>query len=180
MNVRRVFALKGMSRPVAVCLLLLCAQSPACAGSSGAFSFENEDIQVVIKEVSRLTGVTFLFDPAQVRGRITLIGPGSVSPAEALGLLKSTLALHGYALVRKPEGAWIVAAERARHEDVSLTVVPLRYARADEVASALSWVAPPWIGIVPYRPTNSVIISGPWRAVEELSRIITGEAERQP
>jgi hypothetical protein len=51
-------------------------------------------------------------------------------------------------------------------------VVPLTYARAGEVAYALSWVAPPSVRIVPYYPTNSVIISGHPAAVEGLIDLI--------
>ena len=42
----------------------------------------------------------------------------------------------------------------------TIKVVPLTYARAGEVAYAPSWVAPPSVRIVPYYPTNSLIISG--------------------
>jgi hypothetical protein len=55
-------------------------------------------------------------------------------------------------------------------------VVPLTYARAGEVAYALSWVAPPSVRIVPYYPTNSLIISGHPAAVEELVDIIKRRA----
>jgi type II secretory pathway component GspD/PulD (secretin) len=96
----------------------------------------------------------------------------SVSPAEALELLKSALALHGYTLVRRAEGTWIVLAERNAHEAVRIKVVPLNDARADELAYTLSMVAPPWVRIVPYYPTNSLIISGHPAAVEELVDII--------
>ena len=107
-----------------------------------------------------------------MKGRITLLAPKPVSPVEALELLKSALALHGYTLVRRGEGTWIVPAERVAHEAVRIKVVPLNYARADELAYTLSMVAPPWVRIVPYYATNSLIISGHPAAVEELVDII--------
>jgi hypothetical protein len=42
-----------------------------------------------------------------------------------------------------------------------IKVVPLTYARAGEVAYTLSLVAPPRVRIVPYYPTNTLVISGP-------------------
>ena len=153
-------------------LLLVCPTGPAWATPSGAFSFENADIQTVIKHVGRLTGVTFLFDPEQIKGKITLLAPKSVSPVEALDLLKSALALHGYSLLSRAEGVWIVPAVRVAHEAITVKVVPLTYARAGELAYTLSSVAPPWVRIVPHYPTNSLIISGPPAAVEELVGII--------
>jgi type II secretory pathway component GspD/PulD (secretin) len=107
-----------------------------------------------------------------VKGRITLLAPKPESPPEALELLKSALALHGYTLVRRAEGTWLVPAERMAHEAVRIKVVPLNYARDDELAYTLSMVAPPWVRIVPYNATNSLIISGHPAAVEELVNII--------
>jgi general secretion pathway protein D len=153
-------------------LLVLCPPGPAGAATARAFTFENADIQTVVKEAGRLTGITFLFDPEHVKGRITLLAPGSVSPAEALDLLKSALALHGYTLLARAEATWIVPAERADQEAVFVKVVPLTYARADELAHTLAAVAPPGVRIVPYSPTNSLIISGPPAWVEALGEII--------
>jgi general secretion pathway protein D len=143
---------------------------------SGALSFENADIQTVIKAVGILAGITFVYDPEQVKGKITLLSPKSVLPAEALELLKSALALHGYSLLSRAEGMWIVPAVRARPEAMTVKVVPLTYARAGEVAYTLSWITPPGVRVVPYYPTNSLILSGPPTAVEELIDIIKPSA----
>ena len=151
-----------------LCLLLIRPPGPAWATSSGVFTFEDVDIGTVAGQIGRLTGTTFLFDPEQVKGRITLLAPKPVSPAEALELLKSALALHGYALVPRSEGTWIVPAERVAHDALRIEVVRLNYARAGELAYTLSRVAP-WLRIVPYYPTNSLIISGHPAAVDEPS-----------
>ena len=66
----------------------------------------------------------------------------------------------------------IVPAERVAPKAIAIKVVRLHYARAGELAHTLSWVAPPWVRIVPYFPTNSLIISGPPDAVDELVDII--------
>jgi type II secretory pathway component GspD/PulD (secretin) len=146
------------------------------ATRSGALSFENADIRTVIKAIGVLAGITFLYDPEQVKGRITLLSPKSVSPAAALELLKSALALHGYSLLSRAEGMWIVPAVWVRREAMAVKVVPLTYAKAGELADTLSWIAPPWVRVVPYYPTNSLIISGPPAAVEELIDIIKPSA----
>jgi general secretion pathway protein D len=165
--------LLGLAVVLAASLIL----APLAAGAqqaipSGTLSLENADIQTVIKHVGKLTGITFLFDPDQVKGKITLLSPKSVLPAEALELLKSALALHGYGLLSRAEGMWIVPAVRVAHEAMTVKVIPLTYARAGELAYTLSWIASPWVRIVPYYPTNSLIISGPPEAVEELIDII--------
>jgi general secretion pathway protein D len=155
-----------------LCLVLAANSASAQAGAQKRFAFENADIYIVVDEVARLTGTTFLFNPARVKGKITVLAPGDVSPAQALELLRSALALHGYVLFARSEGTWIVPAEEAAGADVVVRVVPLNYASADQVAFTLAWVAPPGVRIVPYYPTNSVVISGRAAAVEQLVDII--------
>jgi type II secretory pathway component GspD/PulD (secretin) len=123
--------------------------------------------------VARVTGIPFLFDPDPVKGKIMLVAPGEVTPARALELLRSALALHGYALVGRAEAMWIVPA-RETAESVVMQVVPLTYASADEVAFTLSWMAPPGVRIAPHHATNSVVVSGPAAAVERLVTIVRG------
>jgi general secretion pathway protein D len=161
-----------------LCLCLLSPLEAAGATNEVAFTFENADIQTVIKKVGALTGTTFLLDPAQVKGKITLLAPRKVSPEGALQLLQSALALHGYTLLKKAEGTWVVPAEQATQADATIEVVPLKYARADEVADTLSSIAPSGVRIVPYYPTNSLIISGNPEAVEELIGILRGKEKR--
>jgi general secretion pathway protein D len=156
-----------------LCLCLLVPLEVAWATNETVFTFENEAIQTVIKKVGELTGITFLFDPEQVKGKITLLSHKKVSPEEALKLLQSALALHGYTLLKRGESTWIVPATQAATLATIIEVVPLKYARADEVAETLSWIAPPGVRIAPYYPTNSLIISGNPEAVKELIEVLS-------
>ena len=153
-------------------VLVVSLPGPARAAPAEPFAFEKAEVSTVVRHVGQLTGITFLFDPDQVKGRITVLSPTSVSPAEALELLKSALALHGYRLVSSAGGMWIVPGERLAPGAVTVKVVTLNYALAGEVANTLRWVAPPGVRIVPYHRTNSVIISGPPAAVQKLIDII--------
>lgn len=157
---------------VLLATLVTCAAVPVRATAIEPFAFADADIATVVKHVGELTGVTFLFDPEHVTGKITVLAPRSLSPAEALDLLASALALHGYRLVGSPAGMWIVRTERLAAEADIIKVVTLHYARAGEVAYTLRWVAPPGVRIVAYHPTNSLVISGPPAAVEKLIGII--------
>src|SRR4029453_16003799 len=95
-----------LSTGVALCILFSSGVAPASATSSEPIYLENVDIQTVVKHVAALTGITFLFDPGQVRGKITLLSPKGVSSTEALDLLRSALALHGYSLLSRAEATW--------------------------------------------------------------------------
>jgi type II secretory pathway component GspD/PulD (secretin) len=160
----------GKAFGTAVCLIAVLATGPVSvlASPHAQFTFENAEITVVIAAVSRLTGTTFLFDPARVKGAVTVVAPADVTPTRALELLRSALALHGYTIVARPEGMWIVPTADVAKPDFVVRVVPLRYADAGEVASTLAWVTPPGLRVAPYFPTNSVVIAGEEKAVEQL------------
>jgi len=64
-------------------------------------------------------------------------------------------------------------------EDWTVAVIHLDYANAEEVAAVLSEIVPPGVSVVPYYPTNSVIVSGERALVEELTRGGDDAAPRQ-
>jgi general secretion pathway protein D len=173
MRSQKVLSFLGSIRStgVALCILFSAGVAPASATSSEPIYLENVDIQTVVKQMALLAGITFLFDPEQVRGKITVLSPKGVSPTEALDLLESALALHGYTLLSRAEATWIVPVEQVP-EAFTIKVIPLDYARAGELAYTLSWIAPPSVRVVPYYPTNSLIISGHPAAVEALVHLI--------
>lgn len=154
-------------------VLLLTIHAVSVLGAAEArFTFENVDIKIVVAEVARLTGTHFLYDPARVKGAITVLAAGDVTPAQALELLRSALALHGYTIVTRPEGMWILPAHELARPEFIVRVVPLTYADAGDVASTLAWVAPPGVRIAPYFPTNSVVIAGHAAGVQEMINAI--------
>jgi len=153
---------------------LLLARELVWATHELAFTFENADIQTVIKKVGEFTGTTFLFDPKEVKGKITILSPQKVAPEGALKLLESALALHGYTLLRKAEGIWVIPTGKALPMPTVIEVIPLKYAKAEEVADTLAWVAPSGVRIVPYFPTNSLILSGDPKAVEQVIEVLRG------
>ena len=155
-------------------LLLAIGAHEALAGKV-PFTFENAEIEAVIKKASELTGLAFLYDPEQVKGRITLYSPGKASPDEMLQSLRLALAIHGYSLLRKDNTVWIVPGEQAAH----LEVVPLDNTEAEELATAFAHLAPYGMRIVPYYPTNSILIYGDPQGVKEVIRVIKGGREER-
>jgi type II secretory pathway component GspD/PulD (secretin) len=58
----------------------------------------------------------------------------------------------------------------------TFVVIQLRYADAEHVASVLRELLPPTIKVVPYEPTNSVVISGDPAVIEGIeARDLTQE-----
>jgi type II secretory pathway component GspD/PulD (secretin) len=169
----------ALMRFFGVLLFLLGIHGPPVAWAGEVpFSFENAELKTVIEKASELTGLAFLYDPKQLQGKISLHAPGKISPEEALELLESALALHGYALLQKGNTLWIVPTEQApAGRPAHIEVVPLDYAEAGEVAYTLASLAPEGVRIVPYYPTNSLILYGDPQAVKALIQTIKGKGE---
>jgi general secretion pathway protein D len=165
---RFFFLFQRFTKSLLLFLCLVFSLTPAWATNEIAFTFDNIDIQTVIKKVGEFTGTTFLFDPTKVHGKITILSSQKVSAEGALQLLESALALHGYTLLWKEEGIWVMPQSRVTQAAKVTEVVPLQYAKAEEVADTLAWIAPPGVRIAPYLPTNSLIISGDAEAVKQL------------
>jgi type II secretory pathway component GspD/PulD (secretin) len=55
---------------VLLSVLVVSPPDAARATSAEPFSFENTELSTVVKHIGGLTGLTFLFDPDQVKGRI--------------------------------------------------------------------------------------------------------------
>jgi hypothetical protein len=152
-----------------VLLFLLVIHGPGVAWAGKiSFSFKNAELKTVIEKASELTSLAFLYDPKQVKGKISLHLPQEVSPEETLELLRSALSLHGYTLLRRENTVWVVPAAQADH----LEVVPLGYAGAGELAYTLFQLAAEGVRIVPYYPTNSLILYGNPEAVRALIQVI--------
>jgi general secretion pathway protein D len=164
-------------RNLLLAVVLLGPLSIGWAGSEEVLSFENTGLTTVIKKVREFTKTPFLFNPELVKGKITLLAPQPVAPEEALQLLQSALALHGYRMVKTKAGTWIVPAGQVPGETI-IEVVPLQYARAEELAYTLSGVAPAGVRIVPYAPTNSLLISGDPKTVQELLEVLQTQGTR--
>jgi len=63
-----------------------------------AFSFTNSEITDVIQHLVRLTGWSVFYDPAQVRGKVTIITPGKVPLAHAVRLVQGAVRPYGQAI----------------------------------------------------------------------------------
>jgi len=161
-------------RSLLLAVVLLGSLSIGWARSEGVLSFDNAELATVIKKVGEFTQTPFLFNPELVKGKITLLAPQPVAPEEALQLLQSALALRGYCMVKTKAGTWIVPAGQVPGEAI-IEVVPLQYARAEELAYTLSEVAPAGVRIVPYAPTNSLLISGDPKGVQELLGVLQAQ-----
>lgn len=160
-----------------------------------AMKFTNVNLAEVVEKVARATGQRFIFDDS-LQGLVTLTSPELVSPAEALELLHTVLLMKGFAALPTPTGArkivplgegvagasWSLAAPGAQSDVLTATLLRLRDATAERVATALQ----PWLGAsalaIAHPPTNALILAGSEARLKELLTLVAAidQASDQP
>jgi len=158
--------------------------TPALAAErTFALHFKHSFIEKLIKRVAEETGRTIIFDE-QVRGNISVVTKREVTESEAWGILEASLSILGFSLLPSTVGNWRIAkvaeavgeapfVDRAGTESDSFvtTLIPLDKADLQSVVAVLEPISGARVTLVPYEPTNSLIASGPERAIARLTSI---------
>ena len=151
------------------------------AESGVTLEFRDTDLPEVVDAIAEITGERFIYDTLQ--GAVTVSAGGRITRAEALELLHAALLMRGYAALLAPGGTYKILPIQAGttsgpwEEADSLsgsapvtTLVQLRSVSPRHVVDALrGWLGAQLI-VLPYPPTNSVILSG---SAGRLRRILT-------
>jgi general secretion pathway protein D len=150
-----------------------------------SFDYPNADIADIVKAISELTGKNFIVDP-QVRGKITIIAPSRITVAEAYKAFLSALAINGLAIV-PGDGFYKIKQARAAQRDnidtfsgayyptsdqMITRIIKLKYISADEVNKQLRILTSTNGELVPYTPTNSLIVSDYGANMDRIQKII--------
>jgi len=163
------------------------ATSPVSGGGEELVSLdlENVDIKYVIKLISEITGKNYILSD-QVRGTVTVMSPTKI-PVDALPLVLESL-LEVRALATVPSGELIKIVPRrdaakspidfATEEEVEekspddtlvTQIITLQYADMNEVQRLVQTLASANASVVPYPPTNMLIVSD---AISNLNRLM--------
>ena len=151
-----------------------------------SIDFNDVDISVFIKFISELTGKNFIVDN-RVKGKVTIISPGKISVDEAYKVFESVLEVHGFTTVKSGEVIKIVSSPEARtksidtmlrdeardpEDKVVTQIVPLRYADPNEITRLFRPLISKSSVILPYQPTNTLIITDVYSNIKRLLRIL--------
>jgi general secretion pathway protein D len=141
------------------------------------------EIRQLIELVSKETGRTILFDE-QVRGLVSLVSKRPVTPDEAWEILGSALHMLGFSLLPSTVDQWRIArvAEAVgespfvrstpRESDLLVTaLIPLESANLQSVMNVLQPLGGSSVTLVALEQTNSLIASGPERAIARLTAL---------
>ena len=159
----------------------------ALAAKTYNIDFSDVDIRKVIETVSEITGKNFLVDD-KVQGRVTVIGPKSLTQAEIYQVFLSILHVKGFALVPSGKVNKIVPSANVSTYGLQMKVgkskgisgidayvtqiIPVQYTNAEDLKTLLTPLLPKSDNITSYRPTNLLIVTTTESLVARLNQII--------
>jgi general secretion pathway protein D len=165
--------------------------APAQAGAGSdevlwSLEFRDADITQLIKHMSNITGKNFIVD-RRVRGKIHVISPTKVTAEEAWRVFESVLEVNDFTLVESGEVIKVIPSPDARARDVDTVinmrqqrgedrivtqVVPLAYASPAEIQKIFQPLVSRNSIILPYEPTNTLIITDYHSNIQRLLKIL--------
>lgn len=105
--------------------------------------FKEAPLEDLVRFMARLTGRSFLVDPAVAGRRVTWLAPRALSPQEAWEAFTVTLAQMGLVVQRQGRFYRVAPASQGQLQDPDLELVPVRHADAASLAALLRQLAPP-------------------------------------
>lgn len=90
------------------------------AADDHMISLQEADIRDFIDDVAVVTGRTFLVDP-RVQGKVTISSEKTLNENEVFTVFKEVLRVHGYTLIRTPNGEYRVTLLQGSAQDAPLT-----------------------------------------------------------
>src|SRR5262245_43111062 len=128
----------------AIVLLIVSLMSPFAFAAKGKMSFSYKDAEVlkVIEDYSSASGQKFVVD-ANVKGKVTVFNPNSISIDEAFNQLSMVLASNGLAISKQGDVMMISQARRIQRNliDVTTDLPPLKPEKMHTWIINLKWVS---------------------------------------
>ncbi|MDP3936647.1 MAG: secretin N-terminal domain-containing protein, partial [Deltaproteobacteria bacterium] len=148
--------------------------------------FADADIQDVVKQISEITGKNFILDE-RVRGKITIISPTRVTVEEAYRVFESVLQVKGFTTITVGDFIKIIPLREAkesytpilpggslvpRNDEYITRLIPLQYVDATEISNSLKPLVSRDASMIPYAPTNTIILSDTAYNIDKVLDII--------
>ena len=179
-----------------ICLILvvlalagLCPLPAAQAQDTSEYvsmDFDDVDIGVFIKFISKLTRKNFVVD-TRVKGKVTIISPEKISVDDAYKVFESVLDIYGFATVETGSVIKIISAADARGDNVDTRVamhseqtsdklvtrlISVTYASSDELKSLLSPMLAKGSIILSHADSNMLIVTATLSSIDRLLKLI--------
>ncbi len=151
-----------------------------------SIDFDNVDIKVFVKFISEVTKKNFVIDN-RVKGKVTVLSPGKISPEDAYKVFESVLDVYGFSAVPSGEVIKIISTFEARtknmetiegrktnaEEDKLITqIIPLKYADPKNIQRLISPIVSKKSAVMAYKESSMIIITDYQSNIKRLLKII--------
>ncbi len=149
-----------------------------------ALNFTNVDISALVKVMSELTRRNFILDE-RVTGKVTIMTPTRISPGEAYQVFLSALEIKGFTAVEEDRVTRIIPAASARQsglkvlQDGSMAgegfvtkLIRMNFVNPQEIVRTIIPLVSKDGSLIPYPPTNSVIITDSVSNIKKMESLI--------
>jgi general secretion pathway protein D len=151
-----------------------------------AIDFDNVDIKVFIKFISKITGKNFVVD-SRVRGNVTVISPEKLTKQETYRVFESVLEINGFSVVKSGAVHKIIPMPDAKSDNIDTRItsavddpsdrlvtriIPLKFADSDELQRLFIPLLPKGSVMLSYRDTNMLIVTASLSSIDRLLKII--------
>jgi len=92
------------------------ALSPVFAADDHIINMQDVDIKSFIEQVGIVTGRTFVIDP-RVNGKVNIVSEKGLNDSQVFAVFKEVLRVHGYTVVRAPNGEYRVTLLQGAAQD---------------------------------------------------------------
>ncbi len=179
-----------------ICAALLWCPPPGAAESAPepddtfvSIDFNNVDINVFIKFISKLTNRNFVVDN-RVKGNVTIISPTRISVADAYRVFESVLEINGFSTVESGSVTKIIPSPNAKGDNLDTRmvtdgisrsevddrmvtrIIPLQFAKSDELKNLFAPLVPRGSIVLSYRDTNMLIVTATLSSISRLLKIV--------
>ncbi len=149
-----------------------------------ALNFTNIEIGALIKVMSELTRKNFILDE-RVVGKVTLMTPTRISPAEAYQVFQSALEIKGFTAIEDGSVVRIIPSAQARQSGLKVfqdgrfggegyvtQLIRMVYVNPQEITRALTPLMSKDGSLIAYAPTNSLIITDSVSNIRKIESLV--------
>ncbi|MFN4290090.1 MAG: type II secretion system secretin GspD [Permianibacter sp.] len=162
--------------------------APTVDAGQAILNLKDADIRVVIEQVSKLTGKTFVLDPRVQGQKITILSQHMMDEKEIYDTFLTILKVYGFAAVETNGIVKIVQEQTARQDSVPVAgpesskryrgdemitrVIKVEHVDANQLVPVLRVLVPQQGHMAPYTRTNVLVINDSAANIERLVEII--------
>lgn len=162
--------------------------APTVDAGQAILNLKDADIRVVIEQVSKLTGKTFVLDPRVQGQKITILSQHMMDEKEIYDTFLTILKVYGFAAVETNGIVKIVQEQTARQDSVPVAgpesskryrgdemitrVIKVEHVDANQLVPVLRVLVPQQGHMAPYARTNVLVINDSAANIERLVEII--------